>query len=213
MLPFSGPWRAREHLFSLPAAASAATSAAAAAAAAAGLAMAVTLLLGALYSPLIAFSITSLLSAVGPSLAYYLFKAAGKPFVVRFFPKQLQRMRRLIHPRQSSSNSSIDGSTSSSKSKRSSSSSTHMEGEVHAQVEAAAQDKLLPQQQQQQQQHQPNAWEAELDLMLTVLFLRISPFPNLVINAASPVLDVPFRPFFIATWLGLMPNSALFGKS
>lgn len=49
---------------------------------AAGLAMAVTLLLGALYSPLVAFSLASALSAIGPSLSYFLFKAAGKPLVV-----------------------------------------------------------------------------------------------------------------------------------
>ena len=72
-----------EPLAAIAAVAAAVAAAAAAVAAAAGLAMVVTLILGALYSYVVAFSLASLLSAVGPSLAYFLFMAAGKPLVVR----------------------------------------------------------------------------------------------------------------------------------
>ncbi|KAL8426099.1 hypothetical protein Efla_007150 [Eimeria flavescens] len=182
-----------------------------------GLAMAVTVLLGALYDSWLAFSLASLLSAVGPSLAYFLFKATGKPLVallsarlpVRFFPGQLQRMRRFVYPTHSSSSSTSADLT---------------EGyPLKAKEEAAAAETPLQQkepqqqldeqqQQQQQQQQRRKRCSMDVDLMLTILFLRVSPFPNLIINAASPVLDVPFGAFFVATWLGLMPNAALFGE-
>ncbi|OEH78595.1 snare associated Golgi protein family domain-containing protein [Cyclospora cayetanensis] len=124
--------------------------------------MAVTLLLGALYSPLFAFSLASLLSAVGPSLAYFMFKASGRPLVVRFFPNQLQRMRRLIHPKQSSGNRGRHRSPLPIEHK-----------EIACKTGASA-----------THQKQSKTWETQLDLMLTILFLRVSPFPNLVINAA-----------------------------
>lgn len=39
-----------------------------------------------------------------------------------------------------------------------------------------------------------------------MLFLRITPtLPNLFINLASPIVDVPFHVFFLATLIGLVP--------
>jgi uncharacterized membrane protein YdjX (TVP38/TMEM64 family) len=39
-----------------------------------------------------------------------------------------------------------------------------------------------------------------------MLFLRITPtLPNLFINLASPIVDVPFHIFFFATLIGLIP--------
>lgn len=41
-----------------------------------------------------------------------------------------------------------------------------------------------------------------------MLFLRITPtLPNLFINLASPIVDVPFHIFFLATLIGLIPAS------
>uniref|UniRef100_A0A2P2K622 SNARE associated Golgi protein family n=1 Tax=Rhizophora mucronata TaxID=61149 RepID=A0A2P2K622_RHIMU len=41
-----------------------------------------------------------------------------------------------------------------------------------------------------------------------MLFLRITPsLPNLFINLASPVVDIPFHVFFLATLFGLIPAS------
>jgi len=41
-----------------------------------------------------------------------------------------------------------------------------------------------------------------------MLFLRITPtLPNLFINLASPIVDVPFHIFFFATLIGLFPAS------
>lgn len=190
-----------------------------------GLAMAVTLVLGALYSSVVAFCLASLLSAIGPSLAFFLFMVAGKPVVVRFFPKQLQRMKRLLHPEKAAS-SHQDSTISTISSSSSSSSETNTIAQGSRRRSACLRGKqqtLLHaeaiQKQQQEQQHEqeperrrrhPRLWDIDIDLTLTLLFLRISPFPNLVINAASPVLDVPFGSFLIATWLGLMPNAALF---
>ncbi|CAH8382697.1 unnamed protein product [Eruca vesicaria subsp. sativa] len=43
-------------------------------------------------------------------------------------------------------------------------------------------------------------------LMNYMLFLRITPtLPNLFINLASPIVDVPFHVFFLATLVGLIP--------
>ncbi|KAL8271709.1 hypothetical protein Esti_004365 [Eimeria stiedai] len=222
-----------------------------------GLAMAVTVLLGALYDSWFAFGLASLLSAVGPSLAFFLFKATGKPLVVRaaaavvaavaaaaalvaaavavtaggglfallshclsvslyfclcselrlwpfvrLFSAQLQRMRRLVHPAHSSSSSDSSSSASGKL--------TSVSVDAKEEATAASDMCLLPNEEQQQQKQDHKRFEMDLDLMLTILFLRVSPFPNLVINAASPVLDVPFGAFFVATWLGLMPNAALF---
>jgi uncharacterized membrane protein YdjX (TVP38/TMEM64 family) len=43
-------------------------------------------------------------------------------------------------------------------------------------------------------------------LLNYMLFLRITPtLPNLFINLASPIVDVPFHVFFLATLIGLIP--------
>ncbi|CAH8334535.1 unnamed protein product [Eruca vesicaria subsp. sativa] len=43
-------------------------------------------------------------------------------------------------------------------------------------------------------------------LLNYMLFLRITPtLPNLFINLASPIVDVPFHVFFLATLVGLIP--------
>lgn len=45
-------------------------------------------------------------------------------------------------------------------------------------------------------------------LLNYMLFLRITPtLPNLFINLASPIVDVPFHIFFFATLIGLIPAS------
>ncbi|KAJ4845097.1 hypothetical protein Tsubulata_037918 [Turnera subulata] len=45
-------------------------------------------------------------------------------------------------------------------------------------------------------------------LLNYMLFLRITPtLPNLFINLASPIVDIPFHVFFCATLLGLIPAS------
>lgn len=44
------------------------------------------------------------------------------------------------------------------------------------------------------------------NLFYYLLFLRITPLlPNWFVNVASPVVEVPFHLFFLATFLGLMP--------
>jgi uncharacterized membrane protein YdjX (TVP38/TMEM64 family) len=43
-----------------------------------------------------------------------------------------------------------------------------------------------------------------------LLFLRITPLlPNWFINLASPVLGIPYKPFALATLLGIMPLTIL----
>ncbi|CAA3004297.1 uncharacterized membrane At4g09580-like [Olea europaea subsp. europaea] len=45
-------------------------------------------------------------------------------------------------------------------------------------------------------------------LLNYMLFLRVTPsLPNLFINLASPIVDIPFHIFFLATVLGLIPSS------
>ncbi|XP_057975530.1 uncharacterized membrane protein At4g09580 [Malania oleifera] len=45
-------------------------------------------------------------------------------------------------------------------------------------------------------------------LLNYMLFLRITPtLPNLFINLASPIVDIPFHVFFMATVIGLIPAS------
>ncbi|KAF5725609.1 hypothetical protein HS088_TW23G00334 [Tripterygium wilfordii] len=45
-------------------------------------------------------------------------------------------------------------------------------------------------------------------LLNYMLFLRITPsLPNLFINLASPIVDIPFHIFFLATLLGIIPAS------
>ncbi|CAD5188155.1 unnamed protein product [Musa acuminata subsp. malaccensis] len=45
-------------------------------------------------------------------------------------------------------------------------------------------------------------------LLNYMLFLRITPsLPNTFINLASPIVDIPFRIFFLATLVGLVPAS------
>ncbi|KAJ7969700.1 SNARE associated Golgi protein family [Quillaja saponaria] len=45
-------------------------------------------------------------------------------------------------------------------------------------------------------------------LLNYMLFLRITPtLPNLFINLASPIVDIPFHIFFLATLIGLVPAS------
>ncbi|CAL5220013.1 g1958 [Coccomyxa viridis] len=48
------------------------------------------------------------------------------------------------------------------------------------------------------------------DLFNYLIFLRVTPIlPNIFINIASPVVDVPLRPFALATFLGCLPNNFL----
>lgn len=43
-------------------------------------------------------------------------------------------------------------------------------------------------------------------LLNYMLFLRITPtLPNTFINVASPIVDVPYHTFFLATLIGLIP--------
>ena len=43
-------------------------------------------------------------------------------------------------------------------------------------------------------------------LLNYMLFLRVTPtLPNTFINVASPIVDVPYHIFFIATFIGLIP--------
>ncbi|RWR86806.1 hypothetical protein CKAN_01572400 [Cinnamomum micranthum f. kanehirae] len=45
-------------------------------------------------------------------------------------------------------------------------------------------------------------------LLNYMLFLRVTPtLPNTFINVASPIVDVPYHIFFLATFLGLIPAS------
>lgn len=45
-------------------------------------------------------------------------------------------------------------------------------------------------------------------LLNYMLFLRVTPtLPNLFINLASPIVDIPFHVFFVATVIGLIPAS------
>lgn len=45
-------------------------------------------------------------------------------------------------------------------------------------------------------------------LLNYMLFLRVTPtLPNLFINLASPIVDIPFHIFFLATVVGLVPAS------
>ncbi|CAN6440231.1 unnamed protein product [Victoria cruziana] len=45
-------------------------------------------------------------------------------------------------------------------------------------------------------------------LLNYMLFLRITPtLPNTFINVASPIVDIPFHVFFLATFVGLVPAS------
>ncbi|KAK4483866.1 hypothetical protein RD792_011075 [Penstemon davidsonii] len=45
-------------------------------------------------------------------------------------------------------------------------------------------------------------------LLNYMLFLRVTPtLPNLFINLASPIVDIPFHTFFLATVIGLIPAS------
>lgn len=47
-----------------------------------------------------------------------------------------------------------------------------------------------------------------------MLFLRITPtLPNTFINMASPIVDIPFHVFFLATLVGLMPASYITVKA
>lgn len=45
-------------------------------------------------------------------------------------------------------------------------------------------------------------------LLNYIIFLRITPFlPNWFINITSPMLDVPLKIFFVATFIGVAPPS------
>lgn len=49
------------------------------------------------------------------------------------------------------------------------------------------------------------------NLLNYIIFLRVTPIlPNWFINIASPVIDVPIKPFFLGTLLGVAPPSFLF---
>ncbi|XKL60014.1 hypothetical protein PGB90_001030 [Kerria lacca] len=46
------------------------------------------------------------------------------------------------------------------------------------------------------------------DLLYYMIFLRITPFfPNWLINLAAPVVEVPFLPFWLGTFIGVAPPS------
>ncbi|XVF37214.1 hypothetical protein REPUB_Repub19eG0127400 [Reevesia pubescens] len=50
-------------------------------------------------------------------------------------------------------------------------------------------------------------------LLNYMLFLRITPtLPNVFINLASPIVDIPFHVFFLATFIGLIPASYIIVK-
>lgn len=49
------------------------------------------------------------------------------------------------------------------------------------------------------------------NLLNYIIFLRITPiFPNWFINISSPVIDVPFSPFFLGTLFGVAPPSCVY---
>ncbi|XP_047311287.1 uncharacterized membrane protein At4g09580-like [Impatiens glandulifera] len=51
-------------------------------------------------------------------------------------------------------------------------------------------------------------------LLNYMLFLRVTPtLPNLFINLASPIVDIPFHVFFFATVIGLIPASYITVKA
>ncbi|KAG6479155.1 uncharacterized membrane protein At4g09580-like [Zingiber officinale] len=51
-------------------------------------------------------------------------------------------------------------------------------------------------------------------LLNYLLFLRITPsLPNTFINLASPIVDIPFRTFFLATLVGLIPASYITARA
>ncbi|KAE8659050.1 protein NDR1/HIN1-like 22 [Hibiscus syriacus] len=51
-------------------------------------------------------------------------------------------------------------------------------------------------------------------LLNYMLFLRITPtLPNLFINLASPIVDIPFHVFFLATFIGIIPASYITVKA
>ncbi|XP_078440999.1 putative membrane protein At4g09580 [Wolffia australiana] len=51
-------------------------------------------------------------------------------------------------------------------------------------------------------------------LLNYMLFLRITPsLPNTFINLASPIVDIPFGVFFLATLIGLIPSSYITVKA
>lgn len=52
------------------------------------------------------------------------------------------------------------------------------------------------------------------NLMNYMLFLRVTPtLPNVFINLASPIVDIPFHIFFLATLVGLIPASFIIAKA
>lgn len=63
--------------------------------------------------------------------------------------------------------------------------------------------------------HRVVKWSSQINqhrehLLNYIIFLRITPFlPNWFINISSPVVDVPLKPFFIGTFLGVAPPSFL----
>ena len=49
------------------------------------------------------------------------------------------------------------------------------------------------------------------NLLNVIIFLRVTPFaPNWSINLFSPLINVPFLPFFFGTLLGVAPPSAVY---
>lgn len=50
--------------------------------------------------------------------------------------------------------------------------------------------------------------EHKENLLYYMIFLRVTPFfPNWLINIAAPVVEVPFTPFWLGTFLGVAPPS------
>ncbi|KAK5847342.1 hypothetical protein PVK06_003647 [Gossypium arboreum] len=51
-------------------------------------------------------------------------------------------------------------------------------------------------------------------LLNYMLFLRLTPtLPNTFINVASPIVDIPYRIFFLATFIGLIPAAYITVKA
>lgn len=57
---------------------------------------------------------------------------------------------------------------------------------------------------------QQKSEENKENLFWFLLFLRVTPLlPNWFINLASPVINIPFPLFFLATFIGIMPANVI----
>ena len=63
--------------------------------------------------------------------------------------------------------------------------------------------------------HKVAEWSSQVErqkdnLLCYMIFLRITPiFPNWFINITSPIIGVPFMPFFLGTLIGVAPPSTI----